>query len=170
MSRRALERILALRTLEEERAEAEMSRKRRLQQLRLNELRASKERSAAALRMLHAALSSSDRPSAIAAEMAMAFGPLERNVLQRQITQLNPIVEAAAIAWRSARMCRLQIQTLADSAEVRLQQEREVEERKALDAWFLSDKVRRDANENLQRKLPVTTETAGTARAGDFGE
>lgn len=166
MSRRAMKRLLSLRTVEEERAEAEVSRQRRLRQLCLDRLQASEQRSAAALRTLFAALHSGDREAAISAEMALAFGPLERHGLVRQIMHLNPIVEEAASAWRSARICRLQIQTIADAAETRLQREKEISEQKALDARFLSDQIQRNSNESFQRMDDSATGISGPARAG----
>jgi flagellar export protein FliJ len=170
MSRRTVKRLLALRTMEEECAEAEVSRRRGLRQACLNQLRASEERSANALRQLYSALHSGDRDVAISAEMALTFGPLERNALERQLSHLNPIVEAATTVWRNARICRMQIQSLADAAEARHQKTMEVREQKALDGWFLSAQLRRSEDENFQSKQESESPMAGTPRADGLVE
>jgi flagellar export protein FliJ len=170
MSRRTVKRLLALRTMEEECAEAEVSSRRRLRKACLDQLQASEERSANALQQLYSALHSGDQDIAISAEMALTFGPLERNALERQLSHLNPIVEAATTVWRNARICRMQIQSLADAAEARDQKAMEVREQKALDGWFLSAQVRRGEDEKFQSKQESRLQIAGTPRADGLVE
>jgi hypothetical protein len=165
-----MERLLALRAMEEERAEVEINRQRRLRQACLTELRASEERFAIASRAQYAALESGDRDATIAAEMALAFGPLERNVLQRELTRLDALVEQAANAHRTARIARMQIQKLRDAAEIRVRREMESREQKALGMWFLTSLIRRNADESFQRKPDSRAGIAGTVFAGMPGE
>ena len=164
-----MDRLLALRRLQEERAEAEVSKQRRLHQVYSNALRASEERSAAALRELHSGLQAGDRAAAISAEMALAFGPLEQRGLQYQLSHLEPIVEAATMGWRNARTCRMQIEALSDAAETRSRKERELREQKALDDWILSDRDRSE-HENFQREDIPQRRVAGMTRAVSTSE
>jgi hypothetical protein len=76
-----MKRLLALRAIEEEREETELRRQRQLRQTCVDALQASHERKMVALRALHQALHSDDRPEALSAEMALACGPLERRTL-----------------------------------------------------------------------------------------
>jgi flagellar biosynthesis chaperone FliJ len=169
MSKRPIERLLALRILEEERAEAEIRKQRHLRQNCLDELTASEEASAVHLRALYAALHAGDRTGSIAAELALSFGPLQRRSLLRRLMNLEAMVETATMAWQHSRLCRLQVQTLAEVAATRLQQELEVRERKALDAWFLSRDPqglrREDEYENFQREPAIPNHTDGIVRA-----
>lgn len=160
-----MKQLLALRILEEERVEAELSKQRRLRQICLNELRASEERSAAALRALYIALEAGDQPTAVSAEMAIAIEPLERSRLHRELTRLNPIVEAATSAWHNGRMCREQIETLANAAATKLQREMELRQQKSLDGWFLANLIRRNTDESFQRKACPAPAAAGTVGA-----
>jgi flagellar biosynthesis chaperone FliJ len=162
--------LLALRTVEEEQAEAEASRQRRIRQLCLDAMRASEERSADALRALHTALHSGDRTAAISAEMALAFGPLERNVLKRQISHFNPIVDAATNAWRNARICRMQMETLARATEAKLERETMLAEQKERDMWFLAGRAQRVSNESFQREEELRADDTGNPRAGSSQE
>lgn len=167
MSKRTMKRLLALRAVEEERAEAEIQKQRQLRQSCVDELRASEEARAGALWALHAALHMGDRTSSIAAEMTLSFGPLRRRILQRRLTHLEAMVETATMAWQHSRLRRLQIQTLMDAAAARLQQELKDQEQKELDTWFLSREPLPNQREyeNFQRELAAPIGTDGMARA-----
>ena len=166
--RRPIKRLLALRVIEEEREETELRKQRQMKQICLDALLACEARKSVALRALHLALDEGDRAAAISAEMALACGPMERHFLQRRLTQLDAMVEAAAAAWQSSRVRRLQMETLVETAESHLRKEAQTREQKRLDAWFLSSRPQRLAtgsHENSQREAPHPAERDGIARA-----
>lgn len=138
-----MKRLLFLRAMEEERAEAEVGKQRRLMQACLDALEASAARKQSALCALHRALELGDRSEAISAEMVLACGPLERQNLQRRLAHLERNVESATAAWRTSRVRRMQIKTLMEAEQSRLRREALVKEQKALDAWFLSSRADR---------------------------
>ena len=163
-----MKRLLALRAMEEEREQTELRRQRQLRQACLDALQASHERKMVALRALHQALDSDDRPEAISAEMALACGPLERRTLQRRLVQLDAMVERASTAWQSSRLRRLQMETLVEAAEACHRREAQTREQKTLDGWFLSSRPERSltgAHEISQRELSGSGESSGTVRA-----
>ena len=92
-ARKLINRLLALRVMEEQREETELRRQRQLRQVCFDALQASEARKAAALRVLHTALDTGDRAEAISAEMALACAPLERHTLRWQLAQLDVLVE-----------------------------------------------------------------------------
>lgn len=166
--RRPMKRLLALRTLEEEREETELRKQRQTRQGCFDALKASEARNSLALHALHMALDSGDRAAAISAEMALACGPMERHILQRRLTQLDAMVEVATAAWQSSRVRRLQMETLVQRAESHLRREAQTREQKGLDGWFLSSRPKRlaaERDENSQRQAPHSTERNGIARA-----
>ena len=163
-----MKRLLALRALEEEREETHLRKQRQTRQECLDALKASEARKSLALHALHTALDSGDRAAAISAEMALACGPMERHILQRRLTQLDVIVEAATAAWQSSRVRRLQMETLVQQAESHLRREAQTREQKGLDGWFLSSRPQRlaaERDENSQRQARHSTERNGIARA-----
>src|SRR6201995_1412466 len=117
--RKSMKGLLALRAMEEAREETELRGQRQLRQTCLDALQASHERKMVALRALHQALHSGDRPEAISAEMALACGRRERRTLQRRLVQLEAMVERASTAWQGSRLGRLQMETLVETAETR---------------------------------------------------
>jgi flagellar export protein FliJ len=154
MSGKAMKRLLSLRGMEEERAEAELGKQRRLMRACLDALEASAARKQIALRALHYALEMGDRSEAILTEMVLACGPLERQVLQRRLAHLERNVESATAAWQVSRVRRMQVKTLIDAEESRLRREALAQEQKRLDAWFLSsrsDRLRCE-DENFPRE------------------
>jgi len=168
-----MQRLLALRVIEEEREETELRRQRRLRQTCLDALNASETRQALALRALHTALDSGDRAEAISAEMALVCGPMERHMLQRHLAQLDAMVDVATAAWQGSRVRRLQIETIVETAETNLCRERQVREQKRLDGWFLSSRPQRLAgppDENSQRETQYPAKQDGTVRADSVHE
>jgi flagellar export protein FliJ len=160
-----MKRLLALRVIEEEREEAELRKRRQLRQACLDALKASEARKALASRALHMALDSGDREAAIAAEMTLACGPMERHILQRRLTQLDATVAVAVTAWQGSRVRRLQMETLVETAETNFRKESQTREQKALDGWFLLQRSATPADENSQREVPLLTERDGAVRA-----
>jgi flagellar biosynthesis chaperone FliJ len=163
-----MKRLLALRAIEEEREQTELRRQRQLRQACLDALQAAHERKLIALRALHEALDSDDRPEAISAEMALACGPLERRTLQRRLVQLDAMVERASAAWQGSRLRRLQMETLVEAAETRHRREAQTREQKTLDGWFFSSRPEQSAagaHENSQRGFSGSAEDDGTVRA-----
>jgi flagellar export protein FliJ len=168
-----MKRLLALRVIEEEREETDLRKQRQIRQTCLDALLACEARKSMALRSLHLALDSGDRTAAISAEMALACGPMERHILQRRLTQLDAMVEAATAAWQRSRVRRLQMETLVQTAENHLRKETQTREQKRLDAWFLSSRLQRPADgshENSQREEPHPAEQDGIARADSVFE
>lgn len=168
-----MKRLLALRALEEEREETELRKQRQIRQSCLDALEASEARKSLAMHALHIALDSGDRAAAISAEMALACGPMERHILQRRLTQLDAMVEAATAAWQSSRVRRLQMETLVQQAESHLRRDAQTREQKRLDGWFLSSRPQRwaaERDENSQREAPHSAERSGTVRAGSVLE
>lgn len=172
MSGKAMQRLLSLRAMEEERAEAELGKQRRLMQACLHALEASAARKQIALRALYSALVTDDRSEAISAEMVLACGPLERQILQRRLVHLEHNVESATAAWQGSRTRRLQIKTLMEAEESRARRETLLKEQKGLDAWFLLSRPDRvyGENENSLREHHVSMEPRGTARARNSRE
>jgi flagellar biosynthesis chaperone FliJ len=168
-----MKRLLALRALEEEREETELRKQRQTRQGCLDALLACETRKSLALRALHMALDSGDRAAAISAEMALACGPMERHILQRRLTRLDAMVEAATAAWQGSRVRRLQMETLVQKAESHLRIEAQTREQKRLDGWFLSSRPQRlaaERDENSQREVAHSAERNGTARADSVPE
>jgi flagellar export protein FliJ len=167
MSGKAMKRLLALRAMEEERAEAELGKQRRLMQACLDALEASAVRRRSALCALHRALDMGDRSEAISAEMVLACGPLEWQILQQRLVHLERNVESATAEWQASRVRRMQVYTLMEAEESRLRREALVKEQKGLDAWFLSSRLDRlrCEDENFPREQQLSTECCGTARA-----
>jgi flagellar export protein FliJ len=173
MSNRTMTKLLGLRALEEGRAETELAKQRQLRQSCLDALHAHQARKQVASRALHHALAIGDRSEAISAEMALAYGPLERRTLQRQLAELERSVETATAAWRHSRVRRLQIETVLETEHARGRRQTQIREQKTLDAWFLSSRpVRRtvDADENSQREPGNGTRHDGTVRATSIEE
>jgi flagellar export protein FliJ len=173
MSNRTMTKLLTLRAIEEGRAETELAKQRQLRQACLDALHAHQARKHVASRALHHALAIGDRSEAISAEMALAYGPLERRILQRQLAQLERSVESAAAVWQHSRVRRLQIETVLETEDARRRREAQIREQKTLDAWFLSSRpVRRtvNADENSQRKPGNGTRHDGTVRATSIEE
>jgi flagellar export protein FliJ len=168
-----MKKLLTLRAIEEGRAETELATQRYLKQTCLDALHAHQARKHAASRALYHALAIGDRSEAISAEMALAYGPLERRILQKQLAQLERSVESAAAAWQHSRVRRLQIETVLETEDARRRREVKRREQKALDAWFLcSCPVRRTVHtdENFQREPGNSTLPDGTARATSIEE
>jgi flagellar export protein FliJ len=168
MSSKAMKKLLALRSIEEGTAETELAKQRRLRQICLDELEAHLARKHVASCALHHALTKGDRTEAISAEMALACGPLERRILQRQLAHLERSVESATAAWQHSRIRRLQVETVLEAEGARRKRDSQLREQKALDAWFLCSRSIRcsvQANESFQRELRPLTEDDGTARA-----
>jgi flagellar export protein FliJ len=156
MSSRTIKKLLALRSIEEGRAETELAKQRQLKQTCLDALQAHQTRKHVASRALHHALATGDRSEAISAEMALAYDPLERRILQRQLAQLERSVESATTVWQHSRVRRLQIETVLETEDARRRREAQLREQKSLDSWFLSSQsIRRtvQADENFQREL-----------------
>ena len=163
-----MKKLLTLRVIEEGRAETELAKQRQLRQACLDALHAHQSRKHVASRALHHGLAIDDRPEAISAEMALAYSPLERRILQMQLAQLELSVESAAAAWQHSRVRRLQIETVLEKDDARDRREAHVREQKTLDAWFLSSgPVRRTvhADENFQREPRNGAKHDGTVRA-----
>ncbi len=168
MSNRTIKKLLTLRAMEEGRAETELAKQRQLRQACLDALHAHQATQHDASRALHHALAIGDRSEAISAEMALAYGPLERRILQTQLGQLERSVESAATAWQHSRVRRLQIETVLETEDARRRRESQIREQKTLDAWFLSSRpLRRTANadENSQREPGNGSGHDGTVRA-----
>jgi flagellar biosynthesis chaperone FliJ len=138
-----MNRLLALRSLEEEHEEAKLRRQRQLRQACADALKASQARNVLASLALHRALDADDRAEVISAEMALACGPMERRKLQRRLAQLDATTEMAFAAWQGARVRRLQMETLVETAETRFRMETQTREQKALDGWFLLSRTPR---------------------------
>jgi flagellar export protein FliJ len=173
MSNRTMTKLLALRSIEEEQAEADLAKQRQLRQACLDALAAHQARKHVASRALHHALAKGDRSEAISAEMAVAWGPLERRILQRQLAQLERSIESATAAWQHSRVRRLQIETVLEAEDARRRREARLREQKALDAWFLSSRFTRHtvpADENFQRELGAGIQNDGTVRAASIEE
>ena len=167
-----MRRLLSLRATEEEQARTELGKQRHLREACLNALQGSRARQRMALHSLHLALMTGDRDEAVAAEMALAWGPLESQVLQQRCAHIERSVETAAEAWQVARIGELQIRTLVEANERRRQHDAQVREQKRLDAWFISvrpDQVRSD-DENFPRELPFSSDHVGTTRANNTEE
>jgi flagellar export protein FliJ len=165
--------LLTLRSLEEGRAETELANQRRLRQACLDALHAHETREHVALHALHHALAIGDRSEAISAEMALAYSPLKRGILQRQLAPLERSVESAAAAWQHSRARRLQIETVLETEDARWRREAQIREQKTLDAWFLSSRpVRRtiNADENSHRESRNGTRHDGIVRATSIEE
>jgi flagellar biosynthesis chaperone FliJ len=168
MRNRIMAKLLTLRSLEEGRAETELANQRRLRQACLDALHAHETREHVASHVLHHALAIGDRSEAISAEMALAYSPLKRGILQRQLAPLERSVESAAAAWQHSRARRLQIETVLETEAAKCRCEAQIREQKALDAWFLSSRpVRRAAraDENVQRESGNGTRHDGMVRA-----
>lgn len=168
MSKRTLKKLLTLRAIEEARAETELAKQRQLRQACLDALHAHQTRKHVASRALHRALEIGDRSEAISAEMALAYGPLERRILQRQLAQLERGVGSAATAWQHSRVRRLQIETVLETEDAKRRREAQIREQKALDTWFLcSHPVLRTVHgdENFHREPGNCTRHDGTVRA-----
>jgi flagellar export protein FliJ len=173
MSNRTMKKLLTLRAIEEGRAETELAKQRQLRQACLDALHAHQARKHVASRALHHALAIGDRSEAISAEMALAYGPLERRILQRQLAQLERSVESAATAWQHSRVRRLQIETVLETEHARRRREVQIREQKTLDAWFLSSRpvlLTVHADENFQREPGNGARHDGTARATGIEE
>jgi flagellar biosynthesis chaperone FliJ len=167
-ARKLINRLLALRVMEEQREETELRRQRQLRQVCFDALQASEARKAAALRVLHTALDTGDRAEAISAEMALACAPLERHTLRWQLAQLDVLVEEASAAWQGSRVRRLQIETLANAADARLRREVLSREQKTMDGWFLTSRSKGPAahsDESSQREVLRLPQRDGTGRA-----
>ena len=164
--------LLTLRSLEEGRAETELANQRRLRQACLDALHAHQARKHVASHALHHALAIGDRSEAISAEMALAYIPLKRGILQRQLAPLERSVESAAAAWQHSRARRLQIETVLETEAAKRRCEAQIREQKALDAWFLSRPVRRAAraDENVQREPGNGASHNGMVRATNIEE
>ncbi len=168
MSNRTMKKLLTLRAIEEGRAETELAKQRQLRQACLDALHAYQSRKHVASRALYHALAMGDRPEAISAEMALAYGPLEPRILQGQLAQLERSVGSAAAAWQHSRVERRQIETVLERDQARDRREAHIREQKTLDAWFLSSgPVRRTvhADENSQREPRNGARHDGTVRA-----
>ena len=136
----ALGRLLALRLLEEERAEARLRTERALQQTCADALQSFEQQARLASWRLHEALDAGDRTIAITAEMELAFTPLRGAALRKRMTQLNSRVDVATVAWRESRTHRLQIESVVASVKEHRQKEIVVREQKTMDGWFLMRK------------------------------
>jgi flagellar export protein FliJ len=168
-----MKKLLALRSIEEGRAETELAKQRQLRQACLDALHAHQARKHVASRALHHALATGDRSEAISAEMGLACGPLEHRILQRQLAQLERCVESATAAWHHSRVRRLQMETVLEAEDARRKRDAQLRAQKALDAWFLSSRsIRRSvqADESFQRELRALTEHDGTPRATSIEE
>ena len=166
--RQAMKRLLALSLIEEERVATELRRQRQLRQACVDALEANEARKAIASRALHAALDSGDRAEAISAEMALAYGPMERRILQPRLLQLDATVAIATAAWQASRTRRLQMETLVEAAESQERRKTLTREQKMMDRWFLSSRPQPTAeqtDESLQREQPALAECSGTTRA-----
>jgi hypothetical protein len=105
--------------------------------------------------------------------MALACGPLEHRILQRQLAQLERSVESATAAWQDSRVRRLQIETILEAEDARRRREAKLHDQKLLDSWFLSSRsIRRTvhADESFQRERCAGAELDGTARATSIEE
>jgi flagellar export protein FliJ len=163
-----MRRLLSLRALEEERAEVALQNQRQLRQRCINALEALRAEKHAALRTLHYALDTGDCLEAVSAEMALASGPWERQLLERRLAQLERSVVSALTVWQHSRIRRLQIEVLAEAEDTRLRNEARVREQKRLDAWFLFSRANRytlHEDENFPRKPNGSGEDSGMAHA-----
>jgi flagellar export protein FliJ len=170
---KSMQKLFALRVLEEEREETELRRQHRLRQTCLEALQALEARKTVASRALHSALVSGDRVEAISAEMALTCGPLERHALQRRLAQLDALVESASARWQGSRVRRLQMETLVSAAESRSRKEAHVRDQKMLDGWFLFSRPAWSAlheDENFHREASGSAHCDGTARASGVQE
>lgn len=166
--RQAMKRLLALRLMEEEREETELRRQRQRRQACVDALEANEARKAMASRALHAALDSGDRAEAISAEMALACGPMERRILQRQLKQLDATVAIATAAWQASRTRRLQLEKIVEAAQTQERRKTLIREQKMMDRWFLSSRpkpIAEQTYESFQREQPVPADRSGTTRA-----
>lgn len=178
MNHRAMKRLLALRAMEQERVEADLARQRRLQHVCEAAYAASVERTEAAAQALHSALTEGDRDVAMAAELALVVGPLERRALNRRILQIRSKVANITAEWNSARVRREQMQTLASGEQVRIAGETLRREQKSLDDWFRVSQIRYVAgeerasreDENFPRKLSQSVQHDGMPCAEGVAE
>jgi flagellar export protein FliJ len=173
VSSRTIKKLLALRSIEESRAETELAQQRQLRQKCLDALQALQARKHLASGALHLGLAIADRSEAISAEMALTCVPLERRILQRQLVELDRSVESASAAWTNSRVRRLQIQTVFEKEATRHKREAKLHEQKLLDSWFLFSRSVRctvPADENPQRERCAETKPDGTVRASSIKE
>ena len=162
-----MKKLLTLRAIEEGRAETELAKQRHLRQTCLDALHAQQVRKHVASRALNHALAGGDRTEAISAEMALAYGPLQRGFLQRRLAQLERSVEFATATWRRSRVERQQMETVLETEDARRRHEAERREQKVLDAWFLRAV---DTDEIFQRKPGNGARPDGTVRATSIEE
>jgi hypothetical protein len=167
MNRRSITRLLSVRAAEEEQAEAELGKQRQLRQMCIDALETSETRKQLALRTLHDAQVTGDRCDAISAELVLACGPLEKQILERRLDQLERAIESATLTWQRSRMCRMQMEAVIDAHSIKSEHEARLREQKKLDAWFLTSRPEYLGykDENFPREQQCNSGHCGTASA-----
>ncbi len=136
-ARSSLNRVHALRRLQEERVEAELRAVHQQQQLCVTAAGRCRLETRDAAQAMFAALEAGQCESLVAASVSRALGSLRQGVIAQQLIQTNASVDDDALRWQAARVARRQLESVLAAEQRRVRLEAETKEQKRMDGWFL---------------------------------